>query len=226
MQRDKFSIVIFFREIIIQLKGTWLLLLIYSAILLLFLSGILVISNQSGIGVEIFTMDPSAIAEIHPFYGIVSTIGVLLWTATASVCIFTYIALKDRLERNQKKFLLFSALLTLYLLIDDAFLLHDFLVPYYLHIDQKYVVLLGLFLILAYLVGFFRMILRTEYVLIFLALVYFGLSVVMDYLSDYQGVEISYLLEDGFKLFGITTWFIYFFRTSMGFVRKESPGSS
>jgi hypothetical protein len=41
-------------------------------------------------------------------------------------------------------------------------------------------------------------------------------------MDDYFHFSINILVEDGFKLLGIATWLIYFFRTSLAWI-KEVP---
>jgi len=115
-------------------------------------------------------------------------------------------------------FLFFSGLLTLVLLLDDLFMFHEDIFPKYLHISQNLVYVGYFSLIPIYLIKFRSMIFQTEYIVLFLALGFFGLSVICDLILPLTNIE--YLIEDGFKLFGIITWFIFFIRTSFTQIQK------
>jgi hypothetical protein len=90
-------------------------------------------------------------------------------------------------------------------------MLHDSILPYHLMIPEKLVYLSYITVVLVYLAKFKTEILAYEYVLLSLAFCFFALSVLTDLLLEQQGL--TSLLEDGFKLFGIMTWFVFFFRT-------------
>jgi hypothetical protein len=223
MLKERFSLGQILKGFCFQAKGAWRILLFYTGVLLLLIAAIWVVSTLFDIEPKLFTKDPCTLgAGIHPAYGFVSTFGLVLWSASSCLCLFIWFALKDRLDRAQRRFLLISAALTLYFLFDDAFLFHEFLAPFYLHLDQKYVIALNCMFLLFYLLVFFRIILKTEYVFLFLSYLYFGLSVFSDFMENYFHLSINTLVEDGFRLLGIATWFIYFFRTSLVWI-KEVP---
>ena len=217
----------FFRDILTHLKDAKLIVILYHALLLLILAAIWLLCRIYDLDVSLFTMDPSALTGgMHPLYGALSTLGMFLWSGAASLCLLAAFALKDHLARSQKRFLIWSAILTLYLLFDDAFMIHDFLVPYYLQVDQKFVIIMNFALIFVYLIAFFRVILKTEYTFFLLSAFYMALSVFLDLLADYYYLQISYLIEDGFKILGIASWFIYFFLTASGITRRITAGKN
>ena len=57
------------------------------------------------------------------------------------------------------------------------------------------------------------MIFQTEYIILIIALAFFALSISCDVFFSMKGAVI--LIEDGFKLFGIVTWFIFYTRTCL-----------
>jgi hypothetical protein len=69
---------------------------------------------------------------------------------------------------------------------------------------------------LAFLVGFRRVILEGDFLLLGLALGFFGLSVAVDVFTDRE----LYLWEDGAKFVGIVTWLAYFVRVSARVLRR------
>ncbi len=77
-----------------------------------------------------FTRDPASIAEISPFHGLLSSIGVLLWCSTAVAALFSYFLLRKSGDKSEfKGFLLTGGLLTSMLLVDDYFMFHDWILP-------------------------------------------------------------------------------------------------
>jgi hypothetical protein len=184
---------------------------------LLFLAVMVVLCTQMDIPISFFTCDPASTVEIHPFTGMVSNIGILLWTSSAVVCLFSWGLLrKDPEKRRFSTFLLFSGILTLILVIDDLFLFHEEIFPEQLGIPQKFVLLGYMGITLVGVVVFRKTILATDYLLLLIALGFFGLSVFVDVFDHEIDALIGgwrYLFEDGFKFLGIVTWLGYFWRT-------------
>lgn len=100
-------------------------------------------------------------------------------------------------------------------------MLHEVIFPTYLHIPEEATVLAYGLGMLAYLIAYREYILKTEFLLVFLALGFFGLSLVFDLIPYIIGKDIrgSMLLEDGAKFCGIVTWFAYCARTSFQYLR-------
>lgn len=174
-------------------------------------------SVLSGVGFDIMTRDVTATAGVHPLTGVLSSLGILLWCAAASVCAFAAITLPGSQPPEAFRFLLSSALLSAYLLLDDFFLIHDELVPRYVGLGQEVVyATLGIAL-MAYLVVFRGVILRTNFSVLLLALGFLAASVVLDALLEPWLVRLGdwqYLIEDGAKWLGIAAWCSYYVRTS------------
>ena len=94
--------------------------------------------------------------------------------------------------------------------IDDLFMFHDYLFPYYLGITQGYFYAWYAIFVSIYLILFRIQIQKYDYPILVLAFVFFALSIGSDILLPQEGLE--YLFEDAFKFFGIVSWFIYFAR--------------
>jgi hypothetical protein len=185
-----------------NLKG--LLILYLPNFALLFLVAIAALGPQ--ITVASLTRDMAATAKVHPLTGVVSNVGILLWCATAAICLFSSNLLRQRGAHRAAGFLLWSGLMTAGLLVDDFFMFHEYLAPVHLGLDEK-VVLLGYVCITAvYLLQQRRLILEADYRLLVSALVLFTGSMMID-LADVGGWW--NLAEDGCKLLGIASWFGY-----------------
>ncbi|WP_052055520.1 hypothetical protein [Myxosarcina sp. GI1] len=159
------------------------------------------------------TRDIAAIAEVPSFYGMISNIGILLWCASASICLFVFAVLQKlkiktiAFKNNFLSFLLFSGLITLMLMFDDLFLLHEDIFPS-LNISEMVVYSSYVTVVLLYLLKFRKIIFSTTWGILCLGFLFFAASLTIDFFSI-SGSRIT-LLEDGFKLLGIASWFSYF----------------
>lgn len=147
----------------------------------------------------------------RPVYtGLLSQAGILLWAAAAGICFLTGSALAVRNAAPAiRHFFLAAGALTLLLGLDDAFMLHDVVLPDYLGIAEEPVYAVYGGLIVLFMVVFRGRILASSYGILAIAAVFFGLSVVAD-LGVLRGSE-PFLLEDGTKIVGIVSWLTYFF---------------
>jgi hypothetical protein len=185
--------------------------------------GVLGLGFANDVSVSFFTRDPMAIAG-YPFYtGLLSNIGILLWTSAAAICFLNYAILsKQSVKLPVRSYLLYSGMLTMLLLLDDLLMMHEQVFPVYLKIPEKaYLIGLGI-CAGSYLFRFRQVILNTEYTVLLAAYCFLGLSVCIDILPHFQG---KYTVEDGCKLLGIATWLLYFFRLA-GHLLAPSPAQS
>lgn len=204
-----------------QLRSIFPLLMALYIPILLTLGILVVINLQTGIKIAVFTRDPLQITNAPFYYGFVSNLGILLWAASAAVCLFSFaIIYKDGLNGEWPTFLLFSGLLTSWLLLDDLFLFHEEVFPNYLNVPERVMPILYIMLILVYLARFRKMVLMTEFSLLIFSLGFFGLSNAVDLSpTEFHGIH---LIEDGAKLFGIVTWAAYFIRICLQQMRHYS----
>lgn len=184
--------------------------------LIVFLFVVALINLTTGIPLSHLTRDPISLGHLYPIEGIVSNIGVLLWGAAATICLFTTSILRRWGEEVNSRFLFFSGLLTLLLLVDDFFVLHEALRDYY-GISEKITYGVYLFLIGLYLVIFRHIILNKNVLLFIFAFAFLGLSGGLDVIqkSIMDIIPGYFLLEDGVKLLGIASWAGYFACTAI-----------
>lgn len=187
-----------------------------------FLASVFAIGKSNDITFGYFSRDaiqtlwhePNAVVEFY--IGFLSNFGIMFWCFSVAILLISSKIAKD-LGRPKPiyKFLFFSGLLTLFMLIDDLFLLHDVIIPYYLEISEKIFYIFYGSSVLALLFFFRDTILKSDYILLLLAFAFMASSVITDVLLT-LGLNISdiYLVEDGFKFMGIISWFVYFTRTS------------
>jgi len=109
----------------------------------------------------------------------ISYLGIILWCVTATVCFFAAVLPSIKQQKTQQ-FLLYSALLSTYLLFDDFFEMHDRYFPVLLGIDEKIIyIILGIATSIL-VIRFSKVILRTNYIVLLLAFVFFALSIASD----------------------------------------------
>ncbi len=157
------------------------------------------------------TRDPNAIASKPFYFGFFSQIGIFLWAATAAICFFS----AKLIKRSQEsltiiRFLVAGGLLTLLLGLDDVFLIHENTEEYF-GIPEKVVYATYAIFAISFVLTFSRFILKSNYILFGMALAFFGLSIVLDRFEEYLPDSVDlFLVEDGAKMIGIVSWFIYF----------------
>jgi len=205
-------------NVITQVRRSVQLLSSTYIVLIGLLFSITMISGYYDIPIASFTRDPTIVLGGPSYIGFISNIGILFWAFTAAICLFSSVIYKHDNNQTTSQFLFYSGLLTLWLLLDDMFMLHESFLPNHLMIPEKLVYLGYVTIVLVYLVKFRTEILNYEYATLFIAFSFFALSVLADLLLEQQGFE--FLLEDGLKLFGIVTWFIFFFRTCRVYLQQ------
>jgi hypothetical protein len=173
--------------------------------------------------IPMFTRDVTAIARIHPLAGILSQLGMLMWCAAAVVCAFAAITLRNVQPSNTFWFLLSSALLTAYLLFDDIFLFHEALAFKIFGVDEVVVYAVLGISVAAYLIGFRRTILQTNFGALVLALGFLSMSVALDSFLEPLLMPLGHwkaMFEDGAKWLGIAFWCSYYVETSHQFFMR------
>ncbi|MCJ8167244.1 hypothetical protein MKJ04_20555 [Pontibacter sp. E15-1] len=170
---------------------------------------------QPFVKVSDLTRDAVVVAKGMFYFGLISNLGILLWCATAAICLFTVVYLNVSKITANRDFLLYGGLLTTFLLLDDFMLLHEEAIPKLLGIGEKYVVVVYPLLMVLYLAYFLNKILDTSYLVLLSALGFLALSVLTDAVAPSKINELEVLFEDGFKLMGIAGWFYYFTSTSL-----------
>ncbi len=193
----------------------------------LVLAAIAAASITLDIRIAKFTSDVSTIANIHPFSGILSNLGIYLWCISASTCVFSAMILHSKNQTEHFWFLMCSALLSTYLMLDDAFLFHEFLLSRYFDISETVVFGILSTTVLAYLIVFTKVILKTQYISLVLAIAFLSLSVLIDTILGPLVWRLGHFghwkifLEDGPKWLGIVSWCIYYVQTSFRFSVHE-----
>jgi hypothetical protein len=181
-------------------------------------------SSASRISLRQLMLDPTEFTDV-PFYtGIMANLGILLWAATASICLFVAIFLPQLVGKAWKDFFLVFGLLTLLLLIDDLLRIHDEIFPVYFGIKGD-VIGIGYFLLtLLCLLRYRSLIFQYPYTFLVMALGLFAVSVAIDVAPPvikhrFSAADLLFF-EDSAKLLGIANWLAYFAHLSAAILGK------
>lgn len=181
-----------------------LLIFIISTVLI----GLLVLLQiWKGIPYSDLTRDITSIAKVPPYVGFFSQLGIIFWIATSTLCLFSASATAKK-HNEMKRLLYLSGLFTLLLGFDDMFQFHEQIVPYLFGVSEKVVFAIYGILVISFLIKFYAILFKTDYILLLLAFSFLGLSVLMDVIPT-PGLDPS-LYENGSKMVGIVSWFFYF----------------
>ncbi len=173
-----------------------------------------------GVPFEKLFRGPNAIAEMHPFTGALSVVGTFMWAAGAAICLFSAAVLRARGASGPLSgFLIASGGLTLWLLFDDQFQIHEEIADDRLGVDQRFFFIAYLGLIAWGVYHFRTCIFDSPYPLLVASLAFLGLSVAIDVFHSVVPAldgDAGFFLEDGFKLLGIAGWLGYYAQTCFG----------
>ena len=177
-----------------------------SAILYL---AILYISNFYNIKLNLVVRDLAQTCGYPIGVGMISNIGILLWGAAASICLFT--TCSEIINRESSRLLLLGGIFSSLLCIDDFFLLHDrYIGPDFLNVTYLSI---SIFL----LVRFQRILKSIGLFNLIISILFLGLSIFFDGVIQQvfnQSYELTQLIEEGFKFIGITCWLNFWCKAS------------
>ena len=169
----------------------------------------LYISNIYNIKLSLVVRDLAQTCGYPIGVGMISNIGILLWGAAASICLFT--TCSEGINRESSKLLLLGGIFSSVLCIDDLFLLHDrYIGPDFLNLTY---LAMSIFLLVK-----FRRILKIIGLFNFLiSILFLGLSIFFDGVIQQifnQSYELTQLFEEGFKFIGIACWLNFWCKAS------------
>lgn len=170
-----------------------------------------------------FVADINELPGLPPYVGMVSTIGILFWCATAVICLFTAYTLKKCGYRDRKgiNYLLFFGYFNLLILSDDLFQIHEHYFLLFINLNlfdnpriiqdffEAIFFLIYVILLATCLLRFNSFLRKTQYPILILSILFFAFSTVADLLTP-ATMRFHFLLEEGAKFIGIVTWFSYF----------------
>ena len=170
---------------------------------------ILYISNLHNIKLSLVLRDLAQTCGYPIGVGMISNIGILLWGAATSICLFT--TFSQNINSDSSKLLLLGGLFSGLLCIDDFFLLHDrYIGPDFLNLTY---LAISIFL----LVRFRRLLKKIGLFNLIISILFLGLSIFFDGVIQQifnQSYEITQLIEEGFKFLGIACWLNFWCKAS------------
>ncbi len=166
---------------------------------------------------EVLTRDIVSTGHLPVYTGLLSQLGIFIWVATAAICLF---ASQVLIGKGNQRYLIIASAISLYLGIDDAFLLHESVFPA-IGIHQKIVVASYGLLMALFVWNYWKTLLSTDFLLMAIAFICFATSILIDSFLWNSSSLITNLLEDGAKFVGLVAWITYFARTAKQFIKGE-----
>ena len=184
--------------------------------LLIYLS-IIGLSSSFGIESTLVIRDLAQTCGYPIGVGLISNLGILMWSASASITLFS--SLSGLVEkREESNLLLLGGILTLILCLDDFFLLHDkYIGPDFLYITYS---IIGLYI----LIKFRKIIININFLPFIIAVFFLSLSILFDryiqeiFRENYTNIQ---LFEEGFKFIGIVCWMNFWWQASIKSLRSK-----
>jgi hypothetical protein len=193
-----------------SIKLKRLLILRTGLLLALPLLLIVVIANRVGVEPSDLTRDPNGVYHYAPYVGSLTFLGIFFWIASVTICFVAFSFLKNFSDKKKiASFFLYSGLLTLLLVIDDTFEIHEIILEEYMGFDEYYSYAFYLILFGVFAFKYIKEVFSLHVSLLMVAFAAFGISVFFDLFLE-GIVPYSTYLEDGFKLSGIVFWMLYF----------------
>jgi hypothetical protein len=175
---------------------------------------IALVALGNGRQVNALMMDPNFTGGFRWYTGLISNLGILCWTvAAASACWGAWLARLGG-RAGAAKFLVASAALTLYLLLDDLLQLHADLLPRTTGVPKKGIEALISVAAVVWIMANRPEIRRTRVALLGVAGGLLLLKMGLDAHPLSSSVRLALLEEDGTKLLGVLSWATYFVMTA------------
>jgi hypothetical protein len=175
---------------------------------------------------ELFN-DPADVVGFHPFIGMISMLGLFSWAAAAGVSFLTYAVIRQDGSVQLQRFFLCAGIFTLFLMMDDAFMLHELVLPKGLGIRERYIKMAYLAAAGTFGIVFVRQLLGQSPMILAAGLFFAGSFVfdspaVLNALGLFETSFVLYVIEDGFKFTGILLWLTWLFRAGLQTIRSGS----
>tara|TARA_B100000401_G_C52806626_1_gene721448 strand:+ start:1930 stop:2535 length:606 start_codon:yes stop_codon:yes gene_type:complete len=170
---------------------------------------VLFVSNSFNIKPELVLRDLAQTCGYPIGVGMISNIGILLWSASAAICL--YLSLSFGINQQIYKLLFLGGFFSSVLCIDDFFLLHD------RYIGPDFLNLTYLSMTLLLLIKFWKLLVQIGIFNLIISILFLGLSVLFDGIIQQffkESYEITQIFEEGFKFLGIACWLNFWSKAS------------
>lgn len=174
---------------------------------------------QSSVPLDFLFRDTFAVASAPVYYGLFSNLGIFLWLSSAAIMFFSTSILSVIDKQNKYyQFLLSFGSITLFLAMDDFFMLHERVFPRLLGVSEKVTFLAYGIIVIYSIFRFRRIIFNNNFKIFFIAVLFLFSSIAVDQILNSDQflfkANDSYFFEDSLKLIGIVTWCFYFIKIS------------
>lgn len=176
------------------------------------------IGKSNGVEVSDLTRDTAAVLHGHPYDGMISMIGLFLWSASAAICLLTYSIIKSG-SSVMKGIFLYGGALSLFLGLDDCFQLHEEVFIHAFPFAEKLFYLVYIGSIVGYFFRFEHNLFSTKFLFWIGAMTLFLISMVLDNIDPFVSHQVYY--EDCCKFAGIFLWFVFYANTAYSVLSSE-----
>lgn len=165
--------------------------------------------------IAFYLRDPAATFGFSPFAGLISNIGVFALFSAGAISVFSFF------QARQDRFLLFFVgLFSIFIAIDDFFMLHEYIIPRKFGIPEIYVYIFYGINALAIIIKYIKNIFGKIHIGLYVGASLLASSVIIDVVADHV------ISEDIFKFCGLIVWSAYWIKRSHdSIVSLEQRGS-
>jgi hypothetical protein len=212
----------FISSFIDQLKKNWTVLLITVLTGSAFLLFTFEYSVYKGVLPSNLTRDTATILNGPAYTGALSNLGIILWSATAAIMLFSAVHLyKNTVQRRAALMTLLFGLLTTMLCFDDTYQFHEKAFSGVIYVPEELIYLFYLTCIVVIATVCRVIVVTTPFIIGITAMAFFGISILIDEINLPSGRHDAFV-EDCFKFIGIVLWTVYHFKSAFGFISDVS----
>jgi hypothetical protein len=209
-------------ELLKQFKAHKLLLFTAIFMAVLFLFATFEYAIYKNIEPANLTRDTATILKGPAYTGALSNFGILLWSATAAIMIFSAVHLyKNTVQRRAALMTLLFGLLTTMLCFDDTYQFHEKAFSGIIYVPEELIYIFYLTCIIVIATVCRVILVTTPFIIGITAMAFFGISILIDEINLPSGRHDAFV-EDSFKFIGIVLWTVYHFKSAFGFISDVS----
>ncbi len=176
------------------------------------------VGKSYDVEVSNLTRDTAAVLHGHPYDGMISMLGLFLWSASAAICFLAFAVIR-KADSEFKNILLFGGMLSLFLGFDDTFQLHEEVFIHAFPFAEKLFYLVYIGSIAGYFLLQWRNLFETKVLFWVVAMCLFLVSMILDNVDPFISHQVYY--EDCCKFAGIFLWFMYYANTAYSVLKLE-----
>jgi hypothetical protein len=160
-----------------------------------------------GMPIRVLVRDPAAVSGTSAAVGFLSNLGIVLWASAAAIALFSAVLLgRSRHPSDYARLLVAIGALTLVMMLDDLYMLHERILPRLTGIEMDISAYAYAAAIAAIAWRWRAVILRPGWVLGIVAVLWLAVSAGIDLMVFEMPRSRIILYEDGAKFFGIVAW--------------------